>query len=204
MPAPRDDRDPGQIGAMRHMFGMGAAALALGACDRGPGNEAGAARSEAKAPPVNAAADAARPGPVIDEQRLLDACVPADERQLTIQQLPRARRASLNRCYNEETVRQLTPRLPIRVDRMTEIVLVSAEGQNLVYRYRVAQPVADMPAGTPERLDAQTRRHACGGEDVRNIIALGGAQVFRWTDRDGATIREVRVDSCPEEGTTAR
>ena len=186
---------------MRRTIGLGAA-LALGACEGGPGNE-GAAQTKAESPPANAIANAAQ-GPAIDERRLLDACLPANERQLTIQQLAPARRATLNRCYNEETVRQLTPRLPIRVDPMTEIVQVSAEGANLIYRYRVAQRVAEMPAGTPDRLDAMTRSHACGGEDVRNIIALGGAQVILWTDRDGATIREVRVASCPDEGTAAR
>lgn len=189
---------------MRRMCRLGAAVLALGACDGGLGKEDGAARRGAKAPPANAVANARPPGPVIDERRLLDACVPANERQLTIQQLSRARRASLNRCYNAETVRQLTPQLPIRIDRMTEIVEVSAEGPNLVYRYRVAQRIAEMPAGTPDRLYAATRSHACAGEDVRNIIALGGAQIFRWTDRDGATIREVRIASCPDGGTAAR
>lgn len=186
---------------MRRLIGPGAAVLALGACGSGPGND-GTAQNKAEAPAANAVA--AQQGPVINEQRLLDVCVPANERRLTIQQLAPARRAALNRCYNEETVRQLTPQLPLRVDRMTEIVQVSAEGADLIYRYRIAQRIADMRPGTPDRLDARTRSHACAGEDVRSIIALGGTQVYRWTDRDDATIREVRIASCPDGGTTAQ
>ena len=179
---------------------VGAAVLTLGACGGVAGNNV-AAQNKAEAPPAgNAVANAAQEGPgiPINEQRLLDACLPVSERELTIEQINPARRASLNRCYNQETVRQLTPQLPIRIDARTEVVGVSAEGPDLVYRYRVAQRVAEMPAGTPERLDAHTRNYACAGEDVRNIIALGGAQIYRWVDRDGATIREVRIASCPE------
>lgn len=184
----------------RGITGLGAAALALGACGGRAGNE-GTAENLVETP-GNRAANAAREGQPIplDEQRLLEACVPASERQLTIDQLAPARRTALNRCYNEETVRQLTARLPLRIDPVTELVQVSAEGQDLVYRYRIARQRAALGAGLVERLEADTRRHACAGEDVRNIIALGGAQVYLWVDRDDAPIREVRVDSCPEEG----
>lgn len=189
---------------MKTIVGLGAVALALGACGGGAGNEAASQNRAVAALPANAVANAPQPGPrvPIDEQRLLETCLPANERALTIEQLAPARRASLNRCYNEETVRQLTPQLPIRVDRVTEVVGVSAEGAALVYRYRIGRRLADMPGRLVDGLDANTRRHACAGEDVRNIIALGGAQVYQWVDQDGAPIREVRVDACPGQGTT--
>jgi hypothetical protein len=191
-------------GGMKRIVGLGAVALALGACGGGAGNNA-AVQNRTEAPSANAVANAAQEGPriPIDERRLLETCVPANERELTIDQLAPARRASLNRCYNEETVRQLTPQLPIRVDRLTEVIQVSVQGQDLIYRYRIGRRLADMP-GVGDRLDTDTRRHACAGPDVRNIIALGGAQVYQWVDQDGAPIRDVRVDACPEEGTTTR
>ena len=188
---------------MRTLIALGAAAAALAACG-GSGDNNQAAQNGAAAPPGNGAATAADSGSIaINEQGLLDACVPANERERTVDQLTPARRTTLNRCYNEETVRQLTPRLPIRIDSRTEVDQVSTEGDALVYRYRIALRLADLRPGLAERLEADTRRHACTGEDVRNIVALGGAQVYRWVDRDGALIREVRIDSCPAVGTAA-
>lgn len=185
----------------RGAVGLGAAALALGGCSGGGAANESAVANRPEAPPANQAANAGREGrPIaLDERRLLETCLPVSERQLTVEQLSRARRMALNRCYNEETVRQLTPQLPIRIDRMTELVQVSVEDRNLVYRYRIGRPRAALAPDLAGRLDADTRRHACAGEDVRNIIALGGAQVYRWVDRDDALIREVRVHACPEE-----
>jgi hypothetical protein len=187
---------------MRTLIALGAAAAALGACG-GSGGNSQVAQNGAEAPAGNRATTAESGSIAINEQGLLDACVPANERERTIDQLTPARRAVLNRCYNEETVRQLTPRLPIRIDSRTEVDQVSAEGQALVYRYRIALGLAELRPGLADRLEADTRRHACTGEDVRNIVALGGAQVYRWVDRDGALIREVRIDSCPAAGTAA-
>ncbi len=187
-------------GRIRGAIGLGAAALALCGCGDGAGNNAAQSRPETS--PGNQAKNAAQEGrPIpLDERRLVEACLPTSERQLTVEQLSRARRLALNRCYNEETVRQLTPQLPIRIDPLTEVVQVSAEEQDLVYRYRIGRPRAGLAPDLAARLDADTRRHACAGEDVRNIIALGGAQVYRWVDRDDALIHEVRVDACPGEG----
>ena len=186
----------------RPVIGLGAAALALGGCSGGNTVNEGAAQNRPEAAPENQASAVAQGGrPIaLDERRLVEACLPASERQLTIEQLSRARRLALNRCYNEETVRQLTPQLPIRIDPLTEVVQVSAEEQDLVYRYRIGRPRAGLAPDLAERLEADTRRHACAGEDVRNTIALGGAQVYRWVDRDDALIREVRVGACPGEG----
>lgn len=183
------------------LIGPGTALAMLSACN-GAANNMAAQNAANAATPANAMANAAQEGPPIplDERRLLEACVPANERQLTIDQLSPARRTALNRCYNEETVRQLTPQLPLRVDPVTQVVQVSLEGGDLVYRYKIARRLANAGAGLAERLEADTRRHACAGEDVRNIIALGGAQIYRWVDQDDALIREVRVASCPEEG----
>ena len=97
----------------RPVIGLGAAALALGGCSGGNTVNEGAAQNRPEAAPENQASAVAQGGrPIaLDERRLVEACLPASERQLTIEQLSRARRLALNRCYNEETVRQLTPQL---------------------------------------------------------------------------------------------
>lgn len=184
---------------MKAMAGPGAMALALAGCSGGAdGNNIVAANAQNAAPQANTPRPAPEQPPALamDQQQLEQACIPPAERGRPIARLPAARRRALNLCLNSETVRQLTPRLPIRIDAMTQLDRVGVEGAALVYRYRVDRRIADMPAGTPDRIDAMTRHNACAGEDVRQILALGGAQIYRWVDRDEATIREVRIDAC--------
>ena len=185
---------------MRAIAGLGAAALVIAGCSRGaPAGNGISAQNAAKATaPANAAAPAREEPPALalDQARLVETCIPRAERPRPIAAPSRARRAELNRCLNGETVRQLTARLPIRIDAMTQIDRVGVEGRALVYRYRIERRIAELPAGTPDRLDALTRHNACAGEDVRQILALGGAQIYRWVDRDEAPIREVRIDAC--------
>ena len=186
---------------MRAIAALGAATGLLAGCSGGTaGNSARAGA------PANEAAPAPErpPNLALDQQRLVQACIPAAERETPIGRLTPTRRAALNLCLNTETTRQLQPRLPIRIDSRTQLDRVAVEGRALVYRYRIAMPVAALPAGIGDRLESNTRGAACRGEDVRQIIALGGVQVYRWVDRDEAAIREVRVETCPEETGAAR
>jgi len=182
------------------MTGLGAAALVLAGCSGGgaAGNEVAAPNVAKAAVPANAAAAAPAPPPALamDQQQLERTCIPPAERGRPIARLAAARRRALNLCLNGETARQPAPRLPIRIDAATRFDRVGVEGRALVYRYRVDRRISELPAGTPDRLEAMTRHNACAGEDVRQILALGGAQVYRWVDRDEATIREVRIDAC--------
>ena len=188
---------------MRRITTLCAAALGLTGCaGGGAGNDAVAGNVGQTAANASTSANAAAPAReeppslALDQQRLVDTCIPRADRGRSTEQLGAARRRVLNLCINEETVRQLTPRLPIRLNANTQIDRVAVEGPALVYRYRLAGRVAEMRAGTPDRLAAMTRQSACAGADVQQTIALGGVQIYRWVDRDEAPIREVRIDRC--------
>ena len=181
---------------VRTIVGLGATALALVGCAGGGANNQGAAQNVANAgATANAAAPAREEPPTLalDQQRLVDTCIPQPDRTRSIQQLGAARRAALNLCLNNETARQLDARLPIRIDASTVLDRVTVEGAALVYRYRIDKRLAELPAGMADRVEANTRQSACAGEDVQQMIALGGVQVYRWVDRDEALIREVRI-----------
>lgn len=179
---------------------LGAAALGLAGCGGGTGSNIAAGNATRPAAnasaPANAAAAEEPPSLALDQQRLVDTCIPRADRERSIEQLGAARRAALNLCLNHETARQLAARLPIRIDSSTLLDRVTVEGPALAYRYRIDRRVAELPAGTPDRLDAHTRQSACAGEDVQQTIALGGVQIYRWVDRDEAPISEVRIDRC--------
>ena len=184
---------------MRRTIGLCAVALGLAGCTGGGAGNNGAAADAAKASASAKAARPAREAPptlALDRQRLVDTCIPRTDRDRPIGQLGAARRRALNLCLNTETARQLGARLPIRIDSRTMLDRVTVDGPALVYRYRVDKRLAELPAGAADRIEAHTRRSACAGEDVQQTIALGGAQVYQWVDREQATIREVRVDRC--------
>lgn len=182
---------------MRMIASFAAAALALASCGGG-GNAGSPGNATNVTPSPNTAATVREEPPALalDQERLVETCIPRAERERPIAALGAPRRAALNLCLNQETVRQLTPRLPVRIDSNTRLDRVGVEGAALVYRYRITKAVAELPAGTPDRLEAMTRQSACAGEDVRQILALGGVQVYRWVDRDEAPIREVRISAC--------
>ena len=185
---------------MRRIVQLGAAALGLAGCaGGGAANEQGAAPNAiTKGASANAVAPAREEPPslALDQQRLVDTCIPRADRARSIADLGAARRAALNLCLNAETARQLGARLPIRIDSSTLLDRVTVEGQALVYRYRIDKRLAELRAGVADRLEANTRQAACAGEDVQQIVALGGVQIYRWVDRDEALIREVRIARC--------
>ena len=188
---------------MSRIIGLGAAALGLAGCAGGGANNQDAAQNAATntasaGAGANAAAPAREEPPMLalDQQRLVDSCIPRVDRARPIARLGAARRTALNLCLNTETARQLDARLPIRIDSSTLLDRVTVEGPALVYRYKVDKRLPELRAGVADRLEANTRRSACAGEDVQQIIALGGVQVYRWVDRDEALIREVRIDRC--------
>lgn len=187
----------------RRLLGLAAAALGLAGCAGGGANNQGATPGDTRnavngAAPANAVAPAQdeAAGIALDRQRLADSCIPRVDRARPIAQLGAARRAALNLCLNTETARQLAPRLPIRIGPSVRIDRVTVEDAALVYRYRLDRRLAELRPGLAERLEADTRRNACAGEDVQQTLALGGVQVYRWVDRDEALIREVRIARC--------
>lgn len=173
-----------------------AAALGLAGCGGGATNDQSVDRNEVNAPaPAHGTAPAGdeMAGIALDRQQLLNTCASRVDRGRPI---GAARRAALNLCINSEVAQQLGARLPIHVGPRVQIDRVTVEGTALVYRYRTERRLAELRPGLADRLEADTRRNACAGEDVRQMIALGGVPVYRWADRDEVLIREVRITRC--------
>src|SRR6478672_11432231 len=98
--------EPGAPVMVRTIIGLCPAALALAGCAGGGANNQGAAQNAANAAvAANAAAPAREEAPTLalDQQRLVDTCIPQADRTRSIDQLGAARRAALNLCLNNET-----------------------------------------------------------------------------------------------------
>jgi len=152
------------------------AILALAACGRAP-----------RDPPPD--------GP-INAQLVLDRCVPPAERPRPVRELPPARQVAMRDCVNAETARQYNAQLPLRVSQHTVMDEVSVAGPALVFRYTVNTRRDELPQDVSRQIAGDVRAEACSDAGFRTMLAVGGMQIYRWVDRYGGPIGEVRVDHC--------
>jgi hypothetical protein len=182
------------------LIGVGMAALALAGCSGGGAANNAAANQAAPANaavPGNETANAAQGLTLpIDEARLVETCIPAADRERAIEDIPVEQRTRIITCLNAENARQLSARLPARIDSRTLVERVTAEGPVLTHHYRVTVRLADLPAGIGDQFEASARTMLCSDPEVGQLFALGGVQVYRWLDSEDALIREVRVERC--------
>jgi hypothetical protein len=161
---------------MKTILCLGAAALALSACGR-------------------AAHDPPPDGP-INAQLVLDTCVPPAERPKPARDIPPARQVAIRDCVNAETARQYNAQLPLRVSQHTVMDQVSVAGPALVFRYTVDTRRDELPRDASQQIAGDVRAEACADAGFRTMLTMGGMQIYRWVDRYGGSIGEVRVDHC--------
>jgi hypothetical protein len=129
----------------------------------------------------------------VDNEAVVAVCVPGGDRP--IESAEDARR--IVACANREAARQMNAQTPIRVDELTTLTGVEASGTHLVYVSRIDLDAATLDSGAPARMEQSTRAYVCQQEDMRNTMSLGGSYGYRWTDRSGQKIHEIRIDRCP-------
>ncbi len=112
--------------------------------------------------------------------------------------MPKAEVAKRLGCYTREFASQLSRQLPVKVDPVTTLESVTAEGTTLSYHYRADLLRAQLPREALAGLKAGVRTKVCQSEDMRNTVSIGGAYRYVWNDREGQRIGEMIVTSCPE------
>jgi hypothetical protein len=137
----------------------------------------------AQANPVDAAALAAACGGEL---------MPAD-----LSKMSKAAIAARLICFTREAAARFNKTLPNQVDAKTLLERVSAEGTTLTYHYKVDVLVNELRPGAVETFKPTVKGKVCGAADMRSIISIGGAYRYLWSDRNGASIGELVVNSCP-------
>ncbi|TFI56634.1 hypothetical protein E2493_19170 [Sphingomonas parva] len=110
--------------------------------------------------------------------------------------MPRAAIAAKLSCFTREAAKRFNTQLPQKVDEVTVLERVSAEGTRLTYHYTVDLLVADLPAGTSEAMQTGVRANVCKADDMRATMALGGSYRYVWIDRNRKPITEAVVSGC--------
>lgn len=136
------------------------------------------------------------PGGPLNPQLILETCVPPAERATPARDLAPERRVAIRDCVHAETARQYAPHLPMRLSPRTVMEEARVEGPGLFFSYRTSERLADLRPDVGQGLETETRALACASPAFQEILVMGGMQTYRWIDRDGTLIREVRVDRC--------
>jgi hypothetical protein len=184
-------------------------ALAIAGCERrerNRANEMGNAQAgqPAMRPPASPRPDASAGatgaagggGLRVDSQALVQACLdPADVNRPLSTFSDEEKRAMVV-CANREAARQANAQLPMRVDDVTTVTSITADGLTVVYNVRLDLDAANLPAGARARLEANARANACARQDMRQTMGMGGAYAYVWSDRAGRPILRFRIDGC--------
>lgn len=144
-----------------------------------------------------AAAAGAQPANVqTDTAELVRRCVPAGLESRQMSELSAAQREAMMSCAQGEAARQLNAQTPIRVDELTAVTAISAEGTQLTYHMQVQVNAADVTDAQRTAVAQSTRANVCGLEQMRRTMSNGGSYRYIWTDRAGAEIARTVIASC--------
>lgn len=96
-----------------------------------------------------------------------------------------------------EAAAQLSTSLPIRVDEMTNVIGIRAEGTEFVYDLEITEAIP------PEQIEMvrvgmqnQNQTNMCANPSVRTFIGRGGSMNHRYVETAGKRF-QTRVVRCP-------
>ena len=93
-------------------------------------------------------------------------------------------------------VAQARSTLPIRIDQVTQVVDIRADGTELVYDVSISQPIPGGSIATAQATFQRMNQAAlCANPQLRTLIARGGSLNHRYSDTGGNRF-ETRVVSC--------
>ena len=111
--------------------------------------------------------------------------------------MPKAKRVEKLSCFTREAAKRFNKTLPQKVDDVTVLQRVSAEGTILTYYSAVNVLKSDLPAGALEAFKPKVHQQVCAAADMKLIISVGGSYQYRWYDKNAEAIGETTVSSCP-------
>jgi len=132
----------------------------------------------------------------VDTESLSRNCIAPGDATRPIGAFSDSERRDLIACANREVVRQMSPRLPLRIDDVTSMTSVVASGPLLTYTVRVDVDASQLTQANIQQLDRTTRANVCGQAPMRQTISYGGAYAYVWVDRAGRQVHQLRIDSC--------
>jgi hypothetical protein len=150
----------------------------------------------ARTAPAARAAPWAAPADAAFQDVVMTACLAPAERDLSLAEVPMARRRALAACV----IRMLAPRmnegLPARIDPITTLIAVRGEETTMTYRYRLDLTAADLNPQIRASLERQVRADFCSAGAMRAVSVFGGAVRFDYVDGLGRRLMAIDISRC--------
>lgn len=111
---------------------------------------------------------------------------------------PAARTAMLT-CLARESARVIGSQLPLRVDEITTLRSVVADGPELTYLNDVEVDAAGLTGEQSAALIETTRAYVCGQPLMRAAVSAGSSYRYIWFDRTGAEFNRMTIERCADD-----
>lgn len=132
-----------------------------------------------------------------DMQAAVAGCVPRDGH---VGRPSPAERSAMLTCLARESARAISGQLPLRIDEITTLRSVAADGPELTYLNDVEVDAAGLSADQNEDLIETTRAYVCGQPLMRAAVSAGSSYRYIWFDRTGAEFNRLTIERCANEG----
>jgi hypothetical protein len=97
----------------------------------------------------------------------------------------------------DEAAREASTKLPVRLDELTVLARIVADGTVLRYRYKVSLNAEEIDRPVFERnMRSRLRQQSCSDPSMTRYIGEGASLVFNYSDARGRDLGSVVVDSC--------
>ena len=134
-----------------------------------------------------------------DMRNIVEGCVPPDQRTGPMDALSPAARSAMLSCLARESARLLSGQLPLRIDEITILRSVAADGPQLTYLNDVEVDAAGLTAAESEALIETTRATVCSQPVMRAAISAGSSYRYIWFDRTGAEFNRMTIERCADD-----
>jgi hypothetical protein len=145
---------------------------------------------------VAAAQNAPNPPVNIDTSQAVNGCLTPAEQRRPLAQITMAQRRRVVACVNAAAARQANAQLPVQIDEVTRLDRITTAGTLLTYHYTLAREASELPGNVRALLESSTRAHVCGQQNMVQTMHMGGVYRYRWVDRNGRLIHQVRIAGC--------
>lgn len=144
---------------------------------------------------------AAQDGPTAtdDLQVVVASCAPQGPRTRPAEGLSPAARTAMLSCLARESARVLNAQLPLRIDEITTLRSVAADGPELTYLNDVEVDAAGLTAAQSAALIETTRNYVCSQPLMRAAVTAGASYRYIWLDRSGAEFNRMTIERCADE-----
>jgi hypothetical protein len=131
-----------------------------------------------------------------DPAAAVSGCLSSEDQARSPDQFSPEERAQKIGCINAAVAAQINRQLPTKVDPLTTLTHIDSAGTQLTYNYTVDIDGARLPPNAIDAVKSSARSTACANPQIRQTLSYGGVYAYRWSDKNGRVLGDLRIDAC--------